>query len=443
MKTKRILLIAFILLIVLSLTGCTSKDQTEYQTPLGEVAYLADVDYKLKSNVKEVSFNIKANKEGKKALIAVGYYEDELTKKVFKTLKKSEEITLTEESQTCTLNFNEVTSDKNLYILVELGTSLDSDQKKYRETEITIVSDTSNFEDRNESAEAVLYGTYRYPYTMNISESVENTTNTNVVKLKQLTGIGQFFANVFGTVLYFIVHNICGDIYWIGLLIFTIVLRTLGWPIYAKSSSTSQGMSKIQPELDRLNKKYEGKTDQNSKMKQQMEMREIMKKNKVSMWGCLLPFVQMPIFIVVYQMVRKFACTPQYDRLDYKFLWADLGAYQGTPESDVVLALLVGVTMIATQLLSTYFQKRQQKKKENFYTKQKAASQKQANMTLIIMTVVMTVMMVAFAWNSAGMAFYWIIGNVYQLGQTLISKIIQEKKEEKEDLKNGTVRGRS
>jgi len=444
MKNNKFLLIAIICLIVLSLTGCSSsKDQTSYKTPLGEVAYLADVDYKLNDNIKSVSLNLASDKENKKAVVSVGYYDDEYAKKNFTALKSSEKINLTEQAQDVTFDFNDVESDKTLYLLVCVGTSLDDDAKTYRETTVTIKVSDAYFKDLNEAEDKTLYAQSRYANTMSIDEKTESNLTTDVVKLNQLSGVSQFFANIFGTVLYFIVHNICGDIYWLGLLIFTILLRTLGWPIYAKSNSTSQGMSKIQPEIDRLNKKYEGKTDQNSKMKQQMEMREIMKKNKVSMWGCLLPFVQMPIFIVVYQMVRKFACTPLYDGLDYKFLWADLGAYQGNPEGDIALAILVGVTMVATQLLSTFFQKRQQKKKENFYTKQNAASQKQANMTLIIMTVVMTGMMVAFAWDSAGMAFYWIIGNVYQLGQTLISKIIQEKKADKEDLKNGTVRGRN
>ena len=106
------------------------------------------------------------------------------------------------------------------------------------------------------------------------------------------------------------------------------------------------------------------------------------------------------------------------------------------------LAIIVGVTMIGSQLLNTYLSKRAQKKNENFYTKQKAAGQKQQNTQMLIMMIVMTVMMVSFAWNSAGIAFYWIIGNLYQIGQTAVSRTLQERSEEKKRLESGKVRGR-
>ena len=95
--------------------------------------------------------------------------------------------------------------------------------------------------------------------------------------------------------------------------------------------------------------------------------------------------------------------------------------------------------MIASQLLSTYMSKRANAKRKNFYTQNK---QKSSNNQMMIMMVVMTAMMVYFAWRSAGIAFYWIIGNIYTIVQTLISKLQQEKREEKQRLASGKVRGR-
>ena len=203
-------------------------------------------------------------------------------------------------------------------------------------------------------------------------------------------------------------------------------------------------MTKIQPEMDRINKKYEGKTDNNSKMKQQMEIREVMKKNKVSMWGCLLPFAQMPIFLAVYQVVQRFPLTPIYSEelagINYKFLWTTFATEYGQTSGHWALALIVGATMIGQQLLSTYMTKRIQAKHQNFYTKNQA--KKPQNNQMFVMMAVMTVMMVVFAWRSSGISFYWIIGNIYTIGQTFISKMHQERLEEKELKASGKTRGR-
>ena len=57
--------------------------------------------------------------------------------------------------------------------------------------------------------------------------------------------------------------------------------------------------------------------------------------------------------------------------------------------------------------------------------------------------IVMTVMMVYFAWRSAGIAFYWIIGNTYQIAQTTISKLLEAKRLEKKQRESGRPRGRN
>ena len=236
-----------------------------------------------------------------------------------------------------------------------------------------------------------------------------------------------------------IVSYIVGNNYALTILITTVLIRSLAWPIYAKSNSTSARMSAIQPEIQKINEKYAGKTDQNSKMKQQMETRELMKKNHVSMLGCLLPFLQMPIFIAVYQVAQRFPLTPRYViGTNFDFLWTNFGANYGVVTGDWILAILVGITMIASQEISIYMSKRIAAKKRNFYT----AKNQQSNTQMRIMMLVMTVMMVVFAIRSAGLAFYWIIGNTYQIAQTFISKLQEAKQAEKELQKSGKPAGR-
>lgn len=66
-------------------------------------------------------------------------------------------------------------------------------------------------------------------------------------------------------------------------ILFTFVLRGALFPLYFKQQRSTKIMSFIQPEIAKATKKYKGKTDQDSMMKQQQETQKI-QKNMVSAW---------------------------------------------------------------------------------------------------------------------------------------------------------------
>ena len=51
------------------------------------------------------------------------------------------------------------------------------------------------------------------------------------------------------------VSNLGGGYYFVGLIIVTLLVRTIGWPIYAKSNALTTNMQRDQPELDKLKEK--------------------------------------------------------------------------------------------------------------------------------------------------------------------------------------------
>ena len=76
-------------------------------------------------------------------------------------------------------------------------------------------------------------------------------------------------------------------------ILFTFVLRGALFPLYFKQQRSSKIMSFIQPEIAKATKKYKGKTDQESMMKQQQETQKIQKKYGVSMAsGCLTSLIE-------------------------------------------------------------------------------------------------------------------------------------------------------
>ena len=61
-----------------------------------------------------------------------------------------------------------------------------------------------------------------------------------------------------------------------------ILIRVVLTPLTIKTAKQNQNMVKAQPELDRLEKKYEGKDDSDAMMQKSQEMLAIYKKHKIN-----------------------------------------------------------------------------------------------------------------------------------------------------------------
>jgi len=216
--------------------------------------------------------------------------------------------------------------------------------------------------------------------------------------------------------------KVFGGYYWVGLIIMTLLVRTLGWPIYAKSNATTSNMQIAQPELDALQEKYKGRSDEASQRKMQAEQMAIYKKHGINPLGCLLPLAQMPIFIAMYQVVRRvplsvgiIAGTRDYSDLNFSFLWID-----NLAEADqfYILPILVGVLMFLYQRYSM--------KKPDYLSNKKFSNKnakaKQSEQTMKFMSYFMVIMLVSIAMSNAGIALYWIVGNAYQFLQTYLNR---------------------
>lgn len=92
----------------------------------------------------------------------------------------------------------------------------------------------------------------------------------------------------------------------ISIIIFTLVARVLMIPLQLSSQRTSRGMSKIQPELQKIQNKYKGKTDQQSQLKQSEEMRALYKAYKINPFaGCLPLLIQFPLIMALFNVLRE------------------------------------------------------------------------------------------------------------------------------------------
>lgn len=92
----------------------------------------------------------------------------------------------------------------------------------------------------------------------------------------------------------------------LAIILFTLIIRLLLLPLMIKQNKASKIMNYIQPEINKVTKKYKGKRDQESLMAQQRETREIQDKYGASMTGgCLTSIIQLPIFFGLYNVIQN------------------------------------------------------------------------------------------------------------------------------------------
>ena len=116
-------------------------------------------------------------------------------------------------------------------------------------------------------------------------------------------------SRLLGTVFSLIYNLFSGlNIYSIGfsIIVFTFIVRLLLFPINLKTTKSSKIQQYLQPEFNKITKKYKGKKDQESMMKQNKEMADLRKKYGIkTSTGCLTALIQMPIFFALYNVIAN------------------------------------------------------------------------------------------------------------------------------------------
>ena len=194
--------------------------------------------------------------------------------------------------------------------------------------------------------------------------------------------------------------------YGLAIILITILIKIVLFPLTYKSLKQSEAIKKAQPKLNKIEKKYAGKTDQESMMMKSNEMMALYKEYKINpMSGCLTSFLQIPIFFAFYEALYRLPLL-----FEGKFLGLHMGMtpLAAAGQGDwyyLILPVIVG--------LVTYFSFKMNK------NGQSNDQMKQMNMLFNIMVVMIFVTSFSM---SVAIIIYWVVNSLLGIGQNLIVK---------------------
>ena len=115
----------------------------------------------------------------------------------------------------------------------------------------------------------------------------------------------------FGTILSFF-SSITGGFYLFGLFIFALLVKLILVPFAIKQQKTSIKQAKMRPKEMAIRKKYRGRDDRVTQQKMQNEVMDLYQREGYNpMGGCLPLLIQMPIILILYNVIinpLKYIC---------------------------------------------------------------------------------------------------------------------------------------
>lgn len=215
------------------------------------------------------------------------------------------------------------------------------------------------------------------------------------------------------------------------IIFLTIIIYILMYPLNAKQQKSSRLMTKINPEMKEIQRKYKNKKDQASQMKMNEETQALYAKYGISPFGGCLPIlITMPILWCLYRVMMN---VDQYvETLKYT---PGVAATKGTPGyflgldvnvsplaffNDKAnhpygwLAFIIPVLAVLTQFINT-------KIVQNPNQNQNAGEQDQMAQSMKMMNYMMPLMSGFFCLSlNMGIGLYWITGGVFRIIQGII-----------------------
>ena len=184
--------------------------------------------------------------------------------------------------------------------------------------------------------------------------------------------------------------------YGAAIILLTVCIKLIFWPLTQKSYSSMKGMQKLQPEMQKLREKFA-----NDKQRLNQEMMAFYKEKRVNpLGGCLPMLIQIPVFFALYKVLLG---SIELRHAPFMFWITDLSAADtlfttlfGLPFTLGPLPLIMGFTMYLQQKMTP--------------TNMDPTQAKIMNM----MPVIFTFLFLSFP---SGLVIYWLVNNLLTILQ--------------------------
>lgn len=181
----------------------------------------------------------------------------------------------------------------------------------------------------------------------------------------------------------------------VAIILLTILVRLLFWPLTRKSTEGMKKMQELQPLMKEIQAKYK-----DNPQRLQQETWQLYREKKVNpMSSCLPMLIQIPVFIALFNVLRS-AVELRYA----PFLWiADLSEPEGLFASWFPFGGLniLPILMAVSTALQSYFTP-------------SAGDKKQQQMMMVMMPAMMLIMFYSFP---SALSLYWFLSNIFSIVQ--------------------------
>ncbi|RKX43151.1 MAG: preprotein translocase YidC [Thermotogae bacterium] len=160
-----------------------------------------------------------------------------------------------------------------------------------------------------------------------------------IEQIKTIDGTSSWYDPVFYPLVWFFwwLFEITKNFGW-TIIIFTIIVRFILYPLYHAQTKSLIRMRKLQPKFEAIRKKYK------NAQKQQEELMKLYKEEKVNpAGGCLMLLVQLPVFFLLFTVIRYF--QEEFAFGSRFLLWNDLS----------IGGFSVNIVFVLATLVASYF----------------------------------------------------------------------------------------
>lgn len=196
--------------------------------------------------------------------------------------------------------------------------------------------------------------------------------------------------------------------YGISVMVIGIIIRLIMMPFSAKTIKQQESLKKAQPELERIEKKYKDRTDQEAMMQKSQDTLAVYKKYNINpMSSCLISFIQLPLFFAFLEAINRVPAI--FENNFWKFQLGTtplVGIKEGNYYYIILIVLIVLFTALSFKMTMSQISATTE-------------SGIQSKYMMIFMTVFIGIASIQLP---SAIALYWVVTNAFNVFQTILFK---------------------